>query len=105
MDIDIESPDFDTGEIERNFAIQDAVRQLTRRLNSHIEASESRRQAESLVADAVIASSLCVVEMAFIQRQETAEVMQLSSPSWQPDREPEPSVLDTWVRGNHQNPY
>ena len=100
MDLDIESDEFESGEIAREYAIQEALLTALDRAEQQADARELYRDVVDHTVSSCMQSCVSLLEMTFVTRE--AQPLQpdpLSESSWQPDAEPLPCAPDTWMRG------
>lgn len=80
--------------------VLEVLEELLGNLGAYIEESCLQSRAIRVAVDSCVESVLCLVDMAYMVREDHA--MHLHSPvhgSWEPDLEPEPCSIDTWIRG------
>ncbi|GMH41802.1 hypothetical protein BSKO_09712 [Bryopsis sp. KO-2023] len=87
-------------EVDREDAVIDALEALFDRVNLYIEESHLQSCAIDRAVDSCLDSTLCIVEMAYVAREEQPlHELAIQNGSWEPDSEPEPCAVDTWIRG------
>jgi len=100
MDINIESEDFESGEIARAYAVQEALQ--TAFDSAYQQADEQQLHADviSYTVDSCMQSCVSLLEMTFVSREiQPLDPDPLTETSWQPDPEAQPCAPDTWMRG------
>ena len=100
MDFNIESDDFESGEIAREYAVQEAFLSAFDRAEQQTDERQLHRDVVSHTIESCMQSCVSLLEMTFVARE--AQPLQpdpLSENSWQPDAEPRPCAPDTWMRG------
>ena len=100
MDLNIESDEFESGEIAREYAIQEALLEAFDRAEQQADERQLYRDVVSHTVTSCMQSCVSLLEMTFVTRE--AQPLQpdpLSGSSWQPDAEPLPCAPDTWMRG------
>lgn len=100
MDINIESDDFESGEIAREYAVQEALSAALDRAEQQTDERQLHRDVVSHTVECCMQSCVSVVEMTFVTREpQPLDPDPLSESSWQPDTEAPPCAPDTWMRG------
>ena len=100
MDFNIESEDFESGEIARAYAVQEALQ--TAFDSAYQQADEQQLHADviSYTVDSCMQSCVSLLEMTFVSREiQPLDPDPLTETSWQPDPEAQPCAPDTWMRG------
>ncbi|DBA83270.1 TPA: hypothetical protein ACH3X2_006773 [Trebouxia sp. C0005] len=98
MDINIESEEFESGEIARAYAVQEALQTAVD--SAYQQADERQLHADviSYTVESCMQSCVSLLEMTFVSR-EPLDPDLLTETSWQPDPEAQPCAPDTWMRG------
>ena len=100
MDFNIESTDFESGEIAREYAVQEALLTALDRAEQQADELQLHRDVISHTVECCMQSCLSLVEMTFVTRErQPLDPDPLSENSWQPDVEAPPCAPDTWMRG------
>ncbi|DBA74158.1 hypothetical protein WJX77_012011 [Trebouxia sp. C0004] len=100
MDINVESEDFESGEIARSYAVQEALQ--TAFDSAYQQADERQLHADVVgyTVDSCMKSCVSLLEMTFVSRErQPLDPDPLTETSWQPDPEAQPCAPDTWMRG------
>lgn len=93
------SPD-ESPEQDLEDALIDTLEAIFDQVGAYIDESHMQACAVTAAVDSCIESSLYMVDMAYIVREEhPMHHLSLEKGSWDPDVEPEPCLVDTWVRG------
>lgn len=100
MDFNIESTDFEAGEIAREYAIQEALLTALDVAEQQADERQLHRDVVSHTVECCMQSCVSLVEMTFVTRErQPLDPDPLSEDSWQPDVEAPPCAPDTWMRG------
>ena len=100
MDLNIDSNDFELGEIAREYAIQEALLTALDRAEQQADEQQLYRDVISHTVECCMQSCASLVEMTFVTREaQPLDPDPLSENSWQPDTEASPCAPDTWMRG------
>ena len=100
MDFNIESNDFESGEIAREYAIQEALLTALDRAEQQADERQLHRDVVSHTVESCMQSCLSLVEMTFVTREgQPLDPDPLSENSWKSDVEAPPCAPDTWMRG------
>ena len=100
MELNIEAEDFESGEIARQYAVQEALQAALD--SAYQQADERQLHAEVLAytVDTCMQNCVSLLEMTFVTREtQPLDPDPLTEPSWQPDAEAAPCAPDTWMRG------
>ena len=90
--------DSQSGEIERQYLVQDLLTEVLHAAWQSILERELNRQVQQCVVEQCLAASMAAIEMAHANREpEPADPATTSS--WQPKQQPAPCLPDTWMRG------
>ena len=90
--------DSQSGEIERQYLVQDLLTEALDAAWQSILERELYRQVQQCVVEQCLAASMAAIEMAHVNREpEPADPATTSS--WQPNQQPAPCLPDTWMRG------
>ncbi len=100
MDLNIESEDFESGEIARAYAVQDALQTA---FDSAYQQADEQQLHDDIITRTVescMQSCVSLLEMTFVARErQPLDPDPLTESSWQPDTEAQPCAPDTWMRG------
>lgn len=100
MDVNIDSNDFESGEIAREYAIQEALLIALDRAEQQADEQQLYRDVISHTVECCMQSCASLVEMTFVTREaQPLDPDPLSESSWHPDAEASPCAPDTWMRG------
>lgn len=100
MELNIESDEFEAGEIAREYAVQEALLTALDRADEQIYELQLHRDVVSHTVECCMQSCTALVEMTFVSREtHPLDPDPLAESSWQPDIEPLPCAPDTWMRG------
>ena len=90
--------DSQSGEIERQFLVQDLLTEALDAAWQSILERELYRQVQQCVVEQCLAASMAAIGMAHVNREpEPADPATTSS--WQPNQQPAPCLADSWMRG------
>ena len=90
--------DSQSGEIERQYLVQDLLTEALDAAWQSILERELYSQVQQCVLEQCLAASMAAIEMAHVNREpEPADPATTSS--WQPNQQPAPCLPDTWMRG------
>lgn len=100
MEVNIDSNDFESGEIAREYAIQEALLIALDRAEQQADEQQLYRDVIRHTVECCMQSCASLVEMTFVTREmQPLDPDPLSEHSWHPDAEASPCAPDTWMRG------
>ena len=100
MELNIESEDFEAGEIARAYAVQEALQSALDA--AYQQADERQLHAEVLAytVESCMQNCVSLLELTFVAREsQPLDPDPLTEASWQSDVEAAPCAPDTWMRG------
>ena len=100
MDFNIESEDFESGEIARAYAVQEALHTAFDKAYTQADERQLHTDVVAYTVETCMQSCVSLLEMTFVARErQPLDPNPLLQSSWQPDAEPQPCAADTWMRG------
>lgn len=100
MDLNIESEEFESGEIGRAYAVQEALQAAFDSAYQEADERQLHTDIVSYTVDSCMQSCVSLLEMTFVAREShPLDPEPLTESSWQPDTEAQPCAPDTWMRG------
>ena len=100
MDINIEADDFETGEIAREYIVQEVLQTAFDRAYAQLDEQKLQQDIANYTVTTCMGSCIALLEMTFVSREaQPLEPDPLSEASWQAEEQPQPCAQDTWMRG------
>ena len=100
MDVNIEADDFDTGEIAREYVVQEVLQTAFDRAYAQLEEKQLHQEIVEFTVNSCFNSCMALLELTFVSREaQPLDPEPLSEASWQLEEQPQPCAQDTWMRG------
>lgn len=96
---DFDSPEWDGPEVQRSDIIQAVLNDILSKADEQINFVETRKQVLNNAVDSAIEAALTCIDMLYVARDDDAVThVSLANGSWEPEPEPVPCDVDTWLR-------